>query len=112
MSWTPEAHKRAVERVFSGPRTFALILEDGTEYADGPRAAGTLSLPLNQGGVWRVCNEEAVEFAPFARTAEQHVTAIAVYAGPIRLALIPTAPVAVSDRVQVVLRPGELWVGA
>lgn len=110
MSWTAAAQRRAVAHVFSGSRQFALILRDGTQ--DGPRIAGELSQPVLQEGAWRVANEGILEFPPFLRSSpENDVVGIAVYDGNERLAVVPTGPVAVAERVQVVLRPRDLWVG-
>ena len=111
MSWTETAQRRAIERVFTGTRQFAMVLRDGTEYADGPRVAGTLSPPEREAGAWRVANEGNIEFPPFARTEDTDVVAIAVYDGTERLATAPTARVAVVEGIELVLRPRTLWVG-
>jgi hypothetical protein len=109
MSWTVEAQKRAVEHVFTGARTFALVLNDGTEYPE--RVEGVMLPPSLIGGAWRAANEH-IEFPPFARTMEDvRVTAVAIYDGTVRLASLPVPPVLVQERVQPVLRPGDLLVG-
>ena len=111
MSWTAEAQKRAVASVISGRREFALVLSDGTEYADGPRVSGMLSGPIEQDGAYRAFNVDVLEFPAFARTETRDVAAIAVYDGPVRLVVVPVGRVAMTERVQVVLRPKDLWVG-
>ena len=109
MSWTAVAQRRAVGHVFTGVREFVLIRGDGTEIAG--RVAGPLSAPVAQGDAWRCTNEGIIEFPPFARTEAAEAVGIAVYDGSERLATVPMGAVAVAERVQVVLRPRDLWVG-
>ena len=110
MTWSDEAQRRAVAHVFSGSRTFALVLSDGTE-ADIERQAGALSEPVHVRSGWGATTEAVVEFPQFAESKDARVEAIAVYDGPVRLALAAIEPVLVSARVAVVLRPGDFWVG-
>lgn len=110
MSWTSEAQRRAVEAVHSGARDFALILDDGTEYGVS-RAHGRMGPPQREAdGAWRATNS-LVEFPPFVETRSASVVAVAVYDGAIRLLVAPIGPIAVTERVQAVLRPGDLMVG-
>lgn len=114
MSWTAEAQRRAVTHVFTGEREFGLLLDDGTEPGDRNyhRVRARLSRPVHQNGSWRATNETAVEFPPFSRTIEgASVVAVAVYDGPERLATAEVGPVLVAERIEVVLKAGELWVG-
>ena len=109
MSWTSEAQRRAVEAVHTGERDFALVLQDGTEYA-GPRMAGAMTVPMLVDGHWRSTNT-LVEFPMFETSEAKTVEAVAVYDGPTRLVVTPIGPIAVSARVQPVLRPGDLMIG-
>ena len=112
MSWTDEARKRAIRAVFTGAREFALVQADGTEYQDGKRVAGFMSAPVLVGEAWRATNEELLEFPEFPRTLEgTEITGVAIYDGAVRIAVVDAGPVAVVERIQIVLRPRDLWVG-
>ena len=109
MGWTAEAQRRAVALVHSGPREFQLLREDGAE--EGARQRGTVQPPEYAGGQWGATTD-LIEFPPFERTMTgAAVTAVAVYDGIVRLATVPIAPVMVQERVQPVLRPGDMWLG-